>query len=585
MLRKLHATVLMVVLVAGIGISATAQQTRVTFIRVADVNTPIPEGTVTFAGHAGAFDFGPTVSNGKVVFAGLGSPNHRGIYSYLMGILEKVVDTNTLVPGRAMTFSTDFSGPSLDGDNIVFIGGFGSDAPAPFPHDSTAVFLYAEGELRVIADYNAPIPGAEDTFTGFFGASYQAGNTTFVGFGASGLRGTYLARPNGILDVVADSKTPIAIRHLSSGTVRMVMDISDRLAVSDDFAGQDVCCELPGGCIVSHNVSGVDDAQALVDTCLESGGTATVGNNLTCVNQKCARKDTLEIHSSGKISNDEMVFCAVDASGNKGIFHYTFGDSALVSIADLNTSMPEGQGTFSDFGVREGFDDGIVAFIGFGEDGQAGVYAYIDGELKVIASQNTPIPGGEGNFIAFSPFNGVAVSDGNIAFHGVGANEQGGIYLSTGDSLMVVLKHGDTLNGMTIKVIDRQIPDTPWWLVTPPLSMSNESFDDNQLVFLVELPDTTSAIYVATLEGISTSTEDPDFTSILSPFQLHQNYPNPFNPTTTIEYVLPRPAQVRLTIYDLLGREITTLVEEKQLAGKTFVVWDGRDGGGLPPIN
>ena len=91
MLRKLHATVLMVVLVAGIGISATAQQTRVTFIRVADVNTPIPEGTVTFAGHAGAFDFGPTVSNGKVVFAGLGSPNHRGIYSYLMGILEKVV--------------------------------------------------------------------------------------------------------------------------------------------------------------------------------------------------------------------------------------------------------------------------------------------------------------------------------------------------------------------------------------------------------------------------------------------------------------------------------------------------------------
>ncbi len=59
--------------------------------------------------------------------------------------------------------------------------------------------------------------------------------------------------------------------------------------------------------------------------------------------------------------------------------------------------------------------------------------------------------------------------------------------------------------------------------------------------------------------------------------RLHQNYPNPFNPTTTIEYELPKPTKVELKIYDLLGQEIITLLDEHQTAGIKSVVWDGRD--------
>ncbi len=58
---------------------------------------------------------------------------------------------------------------------------------------------------------------------------------------------------------------------------------------------------------------------------------------------------------------------------------------------------------------------------------------------------------------------------------------------------------------------------------------------------------------------------------------LHQNYPNPFNPVTTIQYGLPRRLDVQITIYDLLGRMVTTLVSETQDAGFKSVEWDATD--------
>jgi hypothetical protein len=58
-------------------------------------------------------------------------------------------------------------------------------------------------------------------------------------------------------------------------------------------------------------------------------------------------------------------------------------------------------------------------------------------------------------------------------------------------------------------------------------------------------------------------------------FSLHQNYPNPFNPATKITYDIPSTGYVKLIIYDVMGREVKTLVNEKQNAGSFEVEFDG----------
>ncbi len=60
-----------------------------------------------------------------------------------------------------------------------------------------------------------------------------------------------------------------------------------------------------------------------------------------------------------------------------------------------------------------------------------------------------------------------------------------------------------------------------------------------------------------------------------SEFALMQNYPNPFNPTTAISYQLSAVARVTLTVYDILGRQVATLVDERQVPGAHTVDFDG----------
>ncbi|MFH0765602.1 MAG: FlgD immunoglobulin-like domain containing protein, partial [Calditrichota bacterium] len=60
-------------------------------------------------------------------------------------------------------------------------------------------------------------------------------------------------------------------------------------------------------------------------------------------------------------------------------------------------------------------------------------------------------------------------------------------------------------------------------------------------------------------------------------FMLNPAYPNPFNSTTTIGYILPSPAQVKIDIYDINGDLLVELFNHRQDAGKHNVVWEGKD--------
>jgi hypothetical protein len=76
-----------------------------------------------------------------------------------------------------------------------------------------------------------------------------------------------------------------------------------------------------------------------------------------------------------------------------------------------------------------------------------------------------------------------------------------------------------------------------------------------------------AGIFVVT-DVVSPSVDEP------GSFVLRQNYPDPFNPATTIEYEIPTTSRVRLLVYDLLGREVATLVDNVQPGGSHAVHYD-----------
>jgi hypothetical protein len=59
-------------------------------------------------------------------------------------------------------------------------------------------------------------------------------------------------------------------------------------------------------------------------------------------------------------------------------------------------------------------------------------------------------------------------------------------------------------------------------------------------------------------------------------YTLQQNYPNPFNPATNIEFQIPMSGFVTLKVYDALGREVTTLVNEQMTVGSYKATFDGK---------
>jgi len=65
-------------------------------------------------------------------------------------------------------------------------------------------------------------------------------------------------------------------------------------------------------------------------------------------------------------------------------------------------------------------------------------------------------------------------------------------------------------------------------------------------------------------------------------FALEQNFPNPFNPFTTLRYDLPEDALVNITIYDMMGRKVKTLINDQQTAGYRSLQWNATNDAGSP---
>jgi hypothetical protein len=113
--------------------------------------------------------------------------------------------------------------------------------------------------------------------------------------------------------------------------------------------------------------------------------------------------------------------------------------------------------------------------------------------------------------------------------------------------------------------------DTLW---IAPNNWIVKTFAPSTLVDLsiLGLPSTTIPGYKLDIQNPIITVEDE--ISFVSNFELYQNYPNPFNPKTKIKFSLSNHGEVKLTIFNILGKEITTLIDEFKSAGQYEIEFD-----------
>ncbi len=110
--------------------------------------------------------------------------------------------------------------------------------------------------------------------------------------------------------------------------------------------------------------------------------------------------------------------------------------------------------------------------------------------------------------------------------------------------------------------VDPSVTDGSWEYWVTAVDHSGNESDPSESV----------SVLLSTDEGLSLPTE----------FALEQNYPNPFNPSTQVRYALPEEAQVILSVYDMMGRKVRTLVRGTEPAGYQSVLWNATNDLGLP---
>ena len=105
-------------------------------------------------------------------------------------------------------------------------------------------------------------------------------------------------------------------------------------------------------------------------------------------------------------------------------------------------------------------------------------------------------------------------------------------------------------------------------------------FDINSLDRNDAMVDISYIVYDDSTRVIMSGRKMVNVVAVPYEYALHQNYPNPFNPVTRINFDLPEASHVQLFIYDILGREVTSLVNEVQEPGYRTITWHGTDAFG-----
>ena len=330
------------------------------FSMVASNSTPIPSGSGMFT----TFN-APVLGGGRVVF----TPGSAfGVYTNMTGTLTRLADTSTAIPGSSSTFA-QFGSPFFDGSLPIFRG-TGTGVGGAYSADSGIV---------MIADTHTQVPEGGGTFS-------------FAWVQPSGI----VARrgPNAIFLAGFVSSPPFSgatgLYRWNAGTLATLVNLST---------------PVPGSSAAFRSFT---------YTSMSTSAAAIVGT---------------------------------DTAGGHGIWTVPLVGGPLTTIVDTTTPIPAGTGTFGGFGTVS-MDGPNIAFGAGGPPAQVGTYAWLDGALIRIADLNTTAPEG-GLFISLNQAP-PSISGHNIVFEATNSAGRHGIYAWRSGVITRVVSESDTLGGLPV---------------------------------------------------------------------------------------------------------------------------------------
>ncbi len=112
---------------------------------------------------------------------------------------------------------------------------------------------------------------------------------------------------------------------------------------------------------------------------------------------------------------------------------------------------------------------------------------------------------------------------------------------------------------------------------TTKLTLSAPGFHGEAQLICILSDDSSATVEDTVLVHVSEATgiDEAQMENLPKEFELSQNYPNPFNPVTTIQFAMPKAGHVKITVYNILGRMVATILDENVQAGYHKVVFDG----------
>jgi hypothetical protein len=410
------------------------------------------------------------------------------------------------------------------------------------------------GNVRLVPFSGARIFSSRDTLTFAtteVGFSSDELRLRLSNYGSDTLVITNMIQPPAHFTITSTHNYPIRLGYQDSVSVVMVFSptaagnfIDSLRVISNDPINPSFSVYLKGKGFsiapasggVLYGVTGSQENGALLTINTTNGGASTVGlSGYSQLNGMSVKPSNDQIYAT--FSGTTTALVRINASA---------GDAYLAAVIPIN-----------------------VRAIAFDLDNDLYCATYTDGKLYKFANNDTDFVGTTGitnlSGLAFNPLNGQlwGCSISNSIYK---INKQTGVATlvgSTGLSSNTSVAFGLDGKLYGIRGIGTQICD------------------------LVRIDTSSGAGTIIgstgkrTVNGIAMSPNpigiEPISSTIPDKFALYQNYPNPFNPSTKINFDLPRNVQVKISIYDILGREVEIIANEMLKAGRYSLQWDGID--------